>query len=249
MKRFSGSVPISIVALVLAVGGSADAAGVIDIRIGTANIKNNAVTASKLSPALRDELAALGHTTGAPGPRGPAGPQGPTGPQGPAGSSSLYESSTLCLDNLCMEGSPGPSNDGNTGGWTIGGQPTTRVSVGSTASLNVVVVQANLGGVMGESGAGEVTLTYDPYDFQYVGQSDPFATCTAVHDSLTGALAGVESCRAATLNNDIYTDAFEFKALHADPDAVVNATEQLYGNDPMGVPYQQTSGSFPVDLS
>jgi hypothetical protein len=47
--------------------------------VGTAQLKNHAVTLSKLGRAARGALR------GKPGPPGPGGPRGPTGPKGPQG--------------------------------------------------------------------------------------------------------------------------------------------------------------------
>ncbi len=260
MKRFSGSLPISIVALVLAVGGSADAAGVIDIRIGTANIKNNAVTSSKLSPALRDELEALGQGTGVTGPQGPAGPagargpigaQGPPGPQGPPGQSS-YESETYCNPDICLENSPGPGHDGDKGGWWINGQPVMSIPVGTTAQFQVAVEQPNRGMALGENSTGEMTVTYDPHDFQFV--SDSLGECSVSAPTLEPWFVGLISCNPANLGVDETIDTFNFKALHTNPDAQVSAMALLYGTAATGIAQPdystnvQTSGTYPVQI-
>jgi hypothetical protein len=88
------SLPVSLAALIIAVGGGAGgayAAGL--IHIGTRNIKNGAVTEAKLAPALRKELTAIKSikTKGGvsvisvQGPAGPQGPKGDTGPRGATG--------------------------------------------------------------------------------------------------------------------------------------------------------------------
>lgn len=88
------------IALFAALGGGAYAAGVLPANsVGTRQLKNGAVTASKLSASLRFSLTHTGiqgqqgpqgskGETGSMGPKGDAGPQGQkgdTGPQGPKG--------------------------------------------------------------------------------------------------------------------------------------------------------------------
>lgn len=83
---------ISILALVVAVSATSAYAAV---RIGTKNIKNNAVTSAKikngtvstvdLSSTTVKSLRGQRGATGATGATGPAGPQGQTGETGPAG--------------------------------------------------------------------------------------------------------------------------------------------------------------------
>ncbi len=138
------SLPVALAALIVAAAsaaGGAYASGL--IRVGRANIKNGAVTRSKLSRSLRMELTAIegiksrngvsvvtvhgpagpqgpkGDTgpRGPQGDRGPRGSQGDRGPQGLAGATSL-EPMIACDANVaCIESSPGPGNDGNKGGW------------------------------------------------------------------------------------------------------------------------------------
>jgi hypothetical protein len=74
------------VALVVALGGTAFAAGVLPANsVGTAQLKNDAVVSSKVK---RHSLLASDFKPGQlrAGARGPAGSQGPAGPPGPAGS-------------------------------------------------------------------------------------------------------------------------------------------------------------------
>jgi collagen triple helix repeat protein len=80
-RRPSGSMVIAIMALVLAMGGSAVAASVItskQIKDGTIQTKDLSKKALK---ALKGKIGATG-ATGAPGPAGPQGPQGAQGVQG-----------------------------------------------------------------------------------------------------------------------------------------------------------------------
>src|SRR3954453_7886338 len=93
-RRPSPSMVVSIVALVLALGGGAYAAGT----IGTSDIKKGAVTRSKLhsnavtsSKVKNHSLLRKDFKNGQlpRGARGPRGFRGATGPRGPAGASAL----------------------------------------------------------------------------------------------------------------------------------------------------------------
>lgn len=77
-EKLSFSNSIALLALFVALGGSAYAASQIPKNsVGAKQLKRNAVTPSKLSDASKSTLA---------GPRGPKGENGPQGPVGPAGS-------------------------------------------------------------------------------------------------------------------------------------------------------------------
>lgn len=88
MKNFSGklSLALSGLAIVMASSGGAYAATM----IGTAQIKNGAVTSAKIKNntiAVKDLSAPVKSkltTAGGPGPQGPRGPQGDRGPAGTA---------------------------------------------------------------------------------------------------------------------------------------------------------------------
>ena len=90
MRRPSPALVISCIALAFALAGTGYAT-VLQVprnSVGTAQLKNSAVTTAKVKnrSLLRADFAA-GQVPA--GPRGPAGPAGPTGPAGPAGLSGL----------------------------------------------------------------------------------------------------------------------------------------------------------------
>jgi hypothetical protein len=75
---------VGLLALLVAMSGTAYAASLPRNGVGTAQLKNNAVTSTKVKDhsLFRKDWKA-GQLR--PGPRGYAGPQGPWGPRGPAG--------------------------------------------------------------------------------------------------------------------------------------------------------------------
>jgi hypothetical protein len=86
--RVSPSTAIALLALFIAIGGTATAAGLINgknIKKGTITnkqIKNKTITKAKLSPATVNSLRGQ---AGSPGPAGPAGVRGPAGATGAIG--------------------------------------------------------------------------------------------------------------------------------------------------------------------
>ena len=75
---------IGLLALCLAMSGTAYAASLPRNSVGTKQLKRNAVTSAKVkNRSLRAQDFARGQLRA--GPRGPRGPQGAAGPQGPAG--------------------------------------------------------------------------------------------------------------------------------------------------------------------
>jgi hypothetical protein len=76
----SGSLAVAILALVVAMSGSAVAASLITGK----QIKDGTIQVKDISKTARSELAAK-PAAGAPGPQGPAGPAGQAGAQGPKG--------------------------------------------------------------------------------------------------------------------------------------------------------------------
>ena len=109
-RRPSAALVIAVLALFVALGGTGYAAVRLAANsVGTAQIRNGAVTRPKLNALLLSSLAgrtgpqgpagAQGQTgpagsTGAAGPTGPAGPQGATGPQGNPGTPGTSTGST-----------------------------------------------------------------------------------------------------------------------------------------------------------
>ena len=100
VRRPSPALVISSIALVFALAGTGYAT-VLQVprnSVGTAQLKNSAVTSAKVKnrSLLRSDFAA-GQIPA--GPRGPAGPAGPTGPAGPAGVSGLERIETTSVSN------------------------------------------------------------------------------------------------------------------------------------------------------
>lgn len=89
IARLSPSMVVSMLALFVAMSGTAIAAGnalitgrqIANNSITGADVKNKSLRAQDFKGSVRGAAGA----PGAPGPAGPAGPQGPQGPQGPAG--------------------------------------------------------------------------------------------------------------------------------------------------------------------
>jgi len=170
-----------------------------------------------------------GHTgaTGPHGSTGATGPQGSTGSEGPA----ELESTRFCTPNLCIDADP---NSGGSGGW--GWDYTTEsavtdLTVGKPASFTVTVVQD------GEEYAdGSITLAWNPTDFKGPTEgSDKSATCTRA--STENAL----SCVYTDLSHQYKSVAFEFTPLADNPDAQVEVTVVVNG--------QQASAVFPVAIT
>jgi hypothetical protein len=102
-RRPSPALIVACLALLVALGGSGYAAiALAPNSVGTKQLKNNAVVASKVKdrtllridfkrgqlmpgPQGRSGAQGLPCTAGPPGPQGPGGPQGPQGPGGPQG--------------------------------------------------------------------------------------------------------------------------------------------------------------------
>jgi hypothetical protein len=77
---------VALLALFLAMGGTSYAAVTLPRNsVGSAQIRNQAVTLAKLSPSALVRLHGLPGAAGAAGPAGATGAQGPVGPVGPVG--------------------------------------------------------------------------------------------------------------------------------------------------------------------
>jgi hypothetical protein len=170
---------------------------------------------------------------GAKGDTGPSGPQGGRGVQGPAGTPILFASTQNCTPDLCIDAAPGPQGAAGGGGWgwdNNANAPVTDLTVGSTNALTVTVLQPNA-----ESANGSITLTWDPYDFALVGNSDASANCSTTADYPS------MSCTYSDLGHSAKGDAFQFKALNDDPAAIVAATADVGG--------EQATAQFPVAIT
>jgi hypothetical protein len=128
MNRFSSHV-IAIVALCMALGGSAYAAATItgatvkDNSLTGRDIRDRSITKRDLRPSIL--RAATRAETGPAGPRGeagPGGPQGPAGVQGPKGDAGPSEAAVSFLPELALPnaGAPvGPAIPIEAGNWLI----------------------------------------------------------------------------------------------------------------------------------
>jgi hypothetical protein len=77
----SGSMAVALIALIVAMSGSAVAATLITSK----QIKDGTIQTKDLSAKARKSLRSASGSPGPQGPRGAEGPQGPAGPQGPKG--------------------------------------------------------------------------------------------------------------------------------------------------------------------
>jgi len=164
---------------------------------------------------------------GATGPRGATGSRGATGPQGPA----ELESTRFCTPDLCIDADP---NSGGSGGWGwdyVANAAVTDLTVGQTAGFTVTVVQDNA-----QQADGSITLTWNPSDFQGpTAGSDASASCT------TASTGNALSCTYTDMSHQYKSDSFNFKALADNPDAQVEATVVVNG--------EQASAVFPVAIT
>jgi hypothetical protein len=85
--RYLAQHHVALLALFVALGGTAYATSLPRNSVGSAQLRDNAVTSAKVkNHSLKAADFASGQLpAGAPGPQGPAGPQGAAGPQGPKG--------------------------------------------------------------------------------------------------------------------------------------------------------------------
>ena len=134
---------LGMLALFVALSGTAYAATLPRNSVGTAQLKRNAVTSAKVKP--RSLLASDFRRGQLPaGPRGPAGPQGPAGPEGAAGARGA-EGATGARG---AEGAPGPQGPQGPAGPTNLTVRTGPQGVGSaTASCNPGEVAVGGGGL------------------------------------------------------------------------------------------------------
>ena len=161
-----------------------------------------------------------------------AGPQGPgAGPAGKDGLVGPTESVRSCTPDLWIDDAPASDGSSGSGGWgwdTSANAPVTSVAVGDASDpLTVTVLQPNT-----ETADGDITVTYNPYDFSLVSESD--GTCTTLNGN-------TEACTYSDLAHSAKSVSFGFKPLHANPDAVVTATVDVNG--------EQATAQFPVAIT
>lgn len=138
MKRIRGKLTfanvVACLALFIALGGASYAASELPAAsVGSKQLKKNAVTPVKLSPAAKQSLRGAAGPRGDIGPKGPQGDRGPKGEQGAAGISSVVtrygpvrELPTAAATVSYATCNPGESVTG--GGWSFvggGGRPAT----------------------------------------------------------------------------------------------------------------------------
>lgn len=158
MKRPSPAMLVALIALAVALGGTATAArnliiakdiapGAITARhlapgaVTTAKIAPSAVTTQKLAAGARSvQVASLPGPQGAPGPAGPAGPQGPAGGLDPAKVSTVEGPDVFLASGdigtaiaLC------PAGQRATGGGFFSSVGITAASLPGTSSWGVIV--------------------------------------------------------------------------------------------------------------
>jgi len=164
---------------------------------------------------------------GAEGKEGATGARGPTGPQGPAG----LESTRFCTPNLCIDADP---SSGGSGGWgwdEATNSAVTDLTIGHTAPFVVTVVQDGE-----EYAAGSITLAWNPADFEGpTAGSDNSASCT------TASTGNALSCAYTDLSHQYKSVEFNFKPLVDSPDAQVEVTVVVNG--------EQASATFPVAVT
>lgn len=212
-------------------------------------VKPGAISYGDISASARARLhGTVGTALGTPGPAGAtgatgaAGAPGSTGATGAAGTNgtngtnATTESWSDCTATLCLDAPPEGVNglDGSSGwGWdnTLNA-PVTSLSVGSSNSFTVTVLQSAPAGV-----SGTITLAWSSSDFTLSDTSGNGTVGTNPFDR-----GGVETF---AYDSDFFThndqsDSFTFTAVGADPSALVTATVNVGG--------QQASETFPVSI-
>lgn len=204
--------------------------GVGTIRLIDPSLSHNSAQSHCIAP-LEQQVSWNGAgtpgTPGSPGPAGATGPKGATGPQGPA----ELESTRSCTPALCIDADP---NSGGSGGWgwdDVANAAVTELHVGQPAGFTVTVVQDG-----SEYANGSITLTWNPADFSGpTAGSDNSASCT------TASTGNALSCTYTDLAHQYKSDSFTFTPLADNPDAQVEATVVVDG--------QQASAVFPVAIT
>lgn len=143
-RRPSPALIVALVALFVALGGSAYAALALPKNsVGSAQLINGAVTPTKLSQASKRALSRPGPKgeTGAPGPKGDLGPKGDPGPKGETGA----------------QGPEGPKGDAGAKGDTGAAGPGARILSWDEAA-GATPVRETIGTVLGDTFSAECLI-------------------------------------------------------------------------------------------
>lgn len=128
------------------------------------------------------------------------GEQGPAGPPGPA----QLESWSSCTGTLCIDAPPeGPTGLDGSGGWgwdNVTNSPVSTLTVGTSASFVVTVLQPSTTPACGSS-SGTITLSYSSQDFSLSSTDSRTSTSTTPFDR-----GGVRT-RAGTVSPRGMTDS------------------------------------------
>jgi hypothetical protein len=174
LRRPSPALVVALVALFVAVGGTSYAAVILPKNsVGTAQIKDGAVTKGKIAKRTVAALRGQRGPRGAIGPAGATGPAGPQGAQGPSGNGSngqFFGDGT----NPAVQGLS-PGNGAGIYGNSVG--------VGVYGQGNYIGTRGLGGmyGVVGDAGTGGVGVVADP----------DLAVAEHIFVSVSGTLAGV----------------------------------------------------------
>ncbi|HEX3814588.1 MAG TPA: hypothetical protein VHX59_17280 [Mycobacteriales bacterium] len=144
----------------------------------------------------------------------------------------LPESTRVSAPGLAIDGAPGLSGNGGSGGWgwdSTANAPITGLKVGASLPLTVTALQTS------PAADASITLSWNPDDFSFVSNGDTSATCAVVPNA-----SGVETCSYTDFAHSSKGDSFVFKALAANPTAVVTAT--------VTVGTQQATATFPISI-
>ena len=141
---------------------------------------------------------------------------------------SKLESSRYCTRTLCIDADPAA---GDSGGWGYHNGNVTNLTRGQTYPFTVTVVQDG-----NQTANGSITLAWNPTDFTGpTTGADASATCT------TASTGNALSCSYTDLAHQYKSDSFNFKALADNPDAQVEVTVEVNG--------EEASAQFPVVIT
>jgi hypothetical protein len=246
-KRPTVGTVVAPIALVLALGGSADAAGV--LHVGTSNIKNGAVTSqkihkgavaeSKLSQGVQIQLKKAGQPgpTGAPGVTGAKGDTGAVGPVGPTGSAGANgangadggpqpgESEQNCTPDICMDAAPGPNKFGNDQGSSGFGYDSTNNTVVTDLTVgNSYPFSATALGTSTLPNSGQITFNFDT---DYLTATNLPSNCVD-NDASSDNASGWVTCSWSGSHQD-QSEGITFTAKNNTPETVVTSTTTTNG--------------------